>query len=65
LKRFNVQIISKNDMVINDAYEPTVSIKPRVRDPVYVPAKNKKKRPKWTFPISLMYPWKPDDEKKI
>ncbi len=35
---------------------------PRTRDPKYILAAKKKKRIKWTFPISLMAKWKPDDE---
>ena len=37
-------------------------MKPRTRDPEYVPAKKLKKREKWTFPTSLMFKWKPDTD---
>jgi len=32
---------------------------------VYIPAKLKKKKLKWTFPISLMFKWKPDTDDLI
>jgi len=41
---------------------PLVGMLPRVRDPVYIPPKKKRKVVRWTFPISLMYRWRPDDE---
>lgn len=46
-------------------YEPNILTKPRTRDPVYIPPKKKKKRIIWTFPISLMYKWRTDDEELI
>ncbi len=46
-------------------YEANILTKPRTRDPVYVAPKKKKKRIIWTFPISLMFRWRPDDEELI
>ena len=65
IERINFKLVPKNLELVNNKFEPTVECKPRTRDPVYIPPKKKKQRIKWTFPISLMYPWKPDDEGKM
>lgn len=43
-------------------YQPLFSLLPRTKDKVYLPPKQKKQRPKWTFPISLFTKWRTDDE---
>ena len=42
-----------------------IQILPRTRDPIYVPPKRKKTKQRWTFPISLMAKWRPDDAELI
>ncbi|EGR29347.1 leucine rich repeat protein [Ichthyophthirius multifiliis] len=54
--------VKKSEQIIDCYYSPVISILPRTRDPKYILAAKKKKRIKWSFPISLMYKWKPDDE---
>ena len=42
-----------------NVYEPNqITILPRTIDQVYIPPKNKRKKKRWTFPISLMAIWK-------
>lgn len=64
LEKFNNLNIEKC-MRLMIKYSPTIEIKPRTRDPVYIPDKKKKTRKRWTFPISLMYKWKPDTDKLL
>lgn len=54
--------VVKNQLVIDLNYDPTISVLPRTRDPIYTPIKQKKQRLKWTFPISIFAKWKPDDD---
>ena len=66
LKNINYELLDiHKNKIIGDDYTPLISIKPRTRDPVYVPPKKKKKRVIWTFPISLMYKWRMDDAELI
>ncbi|KAL4466565.1 hypothetical protein ABPG72_010616 [Tetrahymena utriculariae] len=65
LDQLNKIDIKKNENVLDENYNPTISIQPRTADPIYIPAKTKKKRVKWTFPISLFTKWRPDDDEII
>ena len=38
---------------------------PRIKDPIYIPAKKKKKKVRWTFPKSLFVKWIPDDAELV
>ena len=51
---FNVEI---NKNIFDSYYEPSITVLPRVKDPVYIPPKQKKNKLVWTFPISLFKPW--------
>ena len=66
LKNINYELVDiHRNKIIDDDYTPLISIKPRTRDPVYIPPKKKKKRVIWVFPISLMYKWRMDDAELI
>ncbi|KRX01621.1 hypothetical protein PPERSA_00328 [Pseudocohnilembus persalinus] len=57
------KVAVKTNMFVQ--YTPRTNVKPRIRDPEFIPDKKKKTKKKWTFPISLMYKWKPDTEDLI
>ena len=54
-----------NFIDIKNSYQVNTTCKPRQKDPIYVPPKKKKKRIKWSFPISLMAKWRQDDQELI
>ncbi|KRX05204.1 hypothetical protein PPERSA_06838 [Pseudocohnilembus persalinus] len=57
-----IKVIKNTEVIDSKWYKPNIKTKPRTRDPIYTPAKKLKKRNKWTFPISLMYKWRPDND---
>ena len=57
--------IEKLSELLDENYLPNISILPRTKDPKYVQAAKKKKRIKWTFPISIFAKWRPDDDELI
>ncbi|EGR33095.1 leucine rich repeat protein [Ichthyophthirius multifiliis] len=54
--------IQKSEKLFDSYFNPLITIVPRTRDPKYIPAKKKKQKVKWTFPISLFAKWQPDNE---
>lgn len=48
--------------MINSKYNAEISCSPREKDKVYIPAKKKKLKKIWTFPISLFKDWRKDDQ---
>ncbi|EGR31140.1 leucine rich repeat protein [Ichthyophthirius multifiliis] len=65
IEKLNTLKIHKKQALLDENYLPLITILPRTRDPQYVPAKQKKTKAKWTFSISLMAKWRPDDEELI
>lgn len=61
IEKVNTAQIKKNSITFNEEWKASISCIPRTRDPEYVQARKKKKRIKWTFPISIMAKWRQDN----
>ncbi|CAK90105.1 unnamed protein product (macronuclear) [Paramecium tetraurelia] len=51
----NIESYPKSKPVIEDWY-PNFDVLPRTQDPIYIPAKRKKQKRIWTYPISIWAP---------
>ncbi|CAD8105716.1 unnamed protein product [Paramecium sonneborni] len=51
----NLESFKKSKPVIEDWY-PTYDVLPRTQDPIYIPAKRKKQKRVWSYPISIWAP---------
>ncbi len=52
--KINIDVIDKEE------YTVLIGIKPRSKELIYIPPKDKVFKKKWEFKNSIMFPWKPD-----
>ena len=51
-----------NKKLINLIHQPTVSLKPRVLDPIYISPTMEYKKPQWSFELSVFKEYKNDTQ---